>query len=151
MRIFIRDGKGGKDRYTLLSQANLEALREYWRQYRPKHPEGWLFLNKDGSNHAQKRLIQVALGRALSAAGIEKEVTVHTLRASFATHLLEDGVDIFTVKRLMSHNCLRSLASYMGVTKFEASLKSPLDSLPKKRAHKPKKSSSPLLCRFPIN
>lgn len=140
MRIFIRDGKGGKDRYTLLSQANLEALREYWRQYRPKHPEGWLFLNKDGSSHAQKRMIQMALGRALSAAGIEKEVTVHTLRASFATHLLEDGADIFTVKRLMGHSCLRSLASYMGVTKFEASLKSPLDSLPKKRARKPKTS-----------
>lgn len=138
MRIFIRDGKGGKDRYTLLSQVNLEALRDYWRQYRPKHPEGWLFLNKDGRGHAQKRMIQVALDRALSAAGIQKEVTVHTLRASFATHLLEDGVDIFTVKRLMGHSCLRSLASYMGVTKFEASLKSPLDSLPKKRGRKPK-------------
>lgn len=138
MRIFIRDGKGGKDRYTLLSQANLEALRDYWRQYRPKHPEGWLFLNKDGSNHAQKRMIQRALESALEKAGIQKDASVHTLRASFATHLLEDGVDIFTVKRLMGHSCLRSLASYMGITKFEASLKSPLDSLPKKRGRKPK-------------
>lgn len=138
MRIFIRDGKGGKDRYTLLSQTNLEALRDYWRQYRPKHPEGWLFLNKDGSSHAQKRMVQKALERALVEAGIGKDVSVHTLRASFATHLLEDGVDIFTVKRLMGHSCLRSLASYINVTKFEASLKSPLDNLPKKCGRKPK-------------
>lgn len=138
MRIFIRDGKGGKDRYTLLSQTNLDALRDYWRQYRPKHPDGWLFLNHSGSNHAQPRMIQKALDRAILGAGIRKEVTVHTFRASFATHLLENGVDIFTVKRLMGHSCLRSLASYMGVTKFEAALQSPLDSLPKKRGRKPK-------------
>lgn len=83
-------------------------------------------------------MIQRALESALEKAGIQKDASVHTLRASFATHLLEDGVDIFTVKRLMGHSCLRSLASYMGVTKFEASLKSPLDSLPKKRGRKPK-------------
>jgi len=140
MRIFVRNGKGSKDRYTLLSQANLEMLREYWKEYHPRHPEGWLFLDKIGDNHAQKRMVQVALDRALERAGITKEVTVHTLRASFATHLLEDGVDIFTVKRLLGHTGLKSLSRYMGVTKFEATLKSPLDTLPKKRGRKPKAS-----------
>lgn len=138
MRIFIRDSKGRKDRYTLLSQSNLEMLREYWKAYRPRHPEGWLFLNKAKSDHAQKRMIQVAMGRALERADIQKDVTVHTLRASFATHLLEDGVDIFTVKRLLGHTGLKSLCRYMGVTKFETSLRSPLDRMPKKRGRKPK-------------
>jgi site-specific recombinase XerD len=138
MRIFVRNGKGSKDRYTLLSQSNLELLREYWKEYRPRHPEGWLFLDKTGDKHAQKRMVQLALDRALERADIRKEVTVHTLRASFATHLLEDGVDIFTVKRLLGHIGLKSLSRYMGVTKFEASLKSPLDTFPKKRGRKPK-------------
>lgn len=138
MRIFVRNGKGSKDRYTLLSGANLEILREYWKAYRPRHPEGWLFLNKTGNAHAQKRMVQLALDRALERAGIRKDVTVHTLRASFATHLLEDGADIFTVKRLLGHTGLKSLSRYMGVTRFEAALKSPLDTLPKKRGRKPK-------------
>lgn len=138
MRIFVSDSKGGKDRYTLLSQANLEILREYWLEYRPRHPDGWLFLNKDGTRHAQKRMVQMALERALACSGIHKDVSVHSLRASFATHLLEAGVDIFTVKRLLGHAGLKSLSRYLGVTKFESSLKSPLDSLPKKRGRKPK-------------
>lgn len=70
MRIFIRYGKNGKDRFTLLSQVNLDILREYWRAYRPKHPDGWLFLNKDGSSNVKYRTVQDALilpsnGRAL--------------------------------------------------------------------------------------
>jgi site-specific recombinase XerD len=138
MRIFVRNGKGSKDRYTLLSQNNLEMLREYWKAYRPRHSEGWLFLNQTGDRHAQKRMVQLALDRAIQRAGIVKDVTVHTLRASFATHLLEAGVDIFTVKRLLGHTGLKSLSRYMGVTKFEASLKSPLDALPKKRGRKSK-------------
>jgi len=142
MRIFVRKGKGNKDRYTLLSQSNLEALREYWKVYRPKHPEGWLFLDKTGEKHINKRTPQLALDRALKRTGITKDVTTHTLRASFATHLLEEGVDIFTVRRLLGHAGLKALSRYMGVTKFEATLKSPLDSMPKKRGRKPKAISS---------
>lgn len=138
MRIFIRDSKGRKDRYTLLSQSNLEMLREYWKAYRPRHQDGWLFLNKAKTDHAGKRMVQKSLDMALERANIQKDVTVHTLRASFATHLLEDGTDIFTVKRLLGHTGLKSLSRYMGVTKFEATLKSPLDRMPKKRGRKPK-------------
>jgi site-specific recombinase XerD len=127
MRIFIRNGKGGKDRYTLLSQANLEVLREYWKVYRPRHDEGWLFLNRSGTGHANQRTIQEALRRVLELLQIDRDVSIHTLRASFATHLLEDGVDIFTVKRLLGHAGLTTLSRYMGVTKFEETLKSPLD------------------------
>jgi site-specific recombinase XerD len=102
MRILIEGGKGNKDRYTLLSHVNLEVLREYWKKYRPKK-DGWLFLNRAKSSHVCGRTVQQAFAKALTRAGINKDVTVHSLRASFATHLLESGADIFTVKRLLGH------------------------------------------------
>ena len=60
MRIFVNHGKGGKDRYTILSQTNLEVLREYWKEYRPKHTEGWLFLSKDRSRNVHMKTVQDA-------------------------------------------------------------------------------------------
>ena len=138
MRIFVEDGKRGKDRYTLLSGVNLDILREYWRAYRPRHPEGWLFLNADGSRSFCKRVIQNAFAQAHWEAGIQKKATVHTLRSSFATHLLEDGVDFFTVKRLLGHSDMSSTTRYLGVTESSCNLKRPLDSMPKKRGRKPK-------------
>lgn len=138
MRLFVHCGKGGKDRYTLLSQTNLEVLREYWKSYRPKHPEGWLFLNRDRSSHAQPRALQKAFSAGLERAGIHKNVSFHTLRHCFATHLLESGVDFFAVKRLMGHSDMSTTLRYLKVVKFDDTLKSPLDSLPKKRGRKPK-------------
>lgn len=138
MRIFVYQGKRGKDRYTLLSQANLDILREYWLEYRPRHPDGWLFLNADGSRHFHKRVIQETFSTALWDSGIQKKASVHTLRSSFATHLLEAGVDFFTVKRLLGHADMSSTTRYLGVTEFDLSLKSPLDSMPQKRGRKPK-------------
>lgn len=143
MRLFIHCGKGGKDRYTLLSQRSLEVLREYWKSYRPKHPDGWLFLNKDHSTHAQPRALQRAFHVALERAGITKSASFHTLRHCFATHLLESGVDFFTVKRLMGHSDMATTTRYLRVVKFDDTLKSPLDTLPKKRGRKPKTVGSP--------
>ena len=142
MRIFVYCGKNGKDRYTLLSQTNLDALREYWKIYRPNHPDGWLFLNKDGSDKIYLKTIQDAFNGAVKRAGIEKKVATHALRASFATHLLEDGVDVCRIKQLLGHTHIQSTTFYLHLLNFDGSIKSPLDNMPKKRGRKPKAVSA---------
>ena len=138
MRIFVRQGKGGKDRYTLLSQSNLETLREYWKTYRPKHPDGWLFLNKDGSDKINYRTVQDVFNSTVKRAGIQKDVSTHTLRHCFATHLLEAGTDVCRIKQLLGHTHIQSTTFYLHLLNFDSELKSPLDLMPKKRGHKPK-------------
>jgi site-specific recombinase XerD len=140
MRIFINHGKGGKDRYTILSQTNLEILREYWREYRPRHPDGWLFLSGDGSSHSSCRMVQDAFKAALKRAGITKHATVHTLRTCFATHMLESGVDVCKVKQLLGHTHIQSTTFYLHLLNIDPKIKSPLDSMPKKRGRKAKQS-----------
>lgn len=138
MRIFVNQGKGSKDRYTLLPAATLEILREYWSQYRPKD---WLFWTRNNTQMSV-RAIQSALESAVKKSGIEKHITVHTLRACFATHLLESGVNIIIIKQLLGHVKLETTAWYMGIADSEVlKTKSPLDSMPKKRGRKPKKDS----------
>jgi site-specific recombinase XerD len=129
MRIFVRCGKNSKDRYSLLSQTNLVILREYWRECRPNHPDGWLFLNKDGSEKIHRRTVQSAFNAAAKRAGINKDVSTHTLRSCFATHLLEGGADIHSIMRLLGHANLRNTSIYLKLASFDPSLKSPLDSL----------------------
>ena len=138
MRVFVHQGKGGKDRYTLLSQNSLEILREYWRDYRPNHRDGYLFLNKDRSKEIHFRTVQDVFNAALERAGIRKEYSVHTLRHCFATHLLEAGVDVCRIKQLMGHTHIQSTTFYLHLINFDGSIKSPLDTLPKKRVRKPK-------------
>lgn len=113
MRVFVRDGKGGKDRYTILSQNCLEILRDYWRAYRPKHPEGWLFLGLSNHTHIVSSTINLAMEKWLREAGISKHVNFHSLRHAFATYLLEDGTDIFTIKELMGHRSISSTTLYL--------------------------------------
>jgi site-specific recombinase XerD len=132
MRVFVHQGKGGKDRYTLLSQSNLEILREYWRQYRPNHPDGYLFLSRDKRKQIHWRTIQDAMKRHLKNAGITQSYTVHTLRHCFATHLLENGVDVCRIKQLMGHTHIQSTTFYLHLLNFDGSIKSPLDTLPEK-------------------
>jgi len=129
MRIFVRCSKNRKDRYTLLSQSNLCILREYWRVYRPNHPEGWLFLNNGGSKRIHRRAIQGAFDAAANISDIDKDVSTHTLRVCFATHLLEDGADIYTVMRLLGHANIRTTTIYLNLVGFDPELKSPLDTL----------------------
>jgi len=138
MRIFVRQGKGGKDRYTLLSQINLDTLREYWKAYRPKHPNGWLFLNKDGSDKISYRTVQSAFNNAVQRAGISKDISTRTLRHCFATHLLEAGTDVCRIKQLLGHTHIQSTTFYLHLLNFDSKLKSPLDTIPKKRGRKPK-------------
>ena len=128
MQIFIRYGKGGKDRFALLSQTNLEMLREYYQQYRP--PE-WLFYsrNKTGT-HIHSRSVQDIFLKYKKKVGITKKVTSHTMRHSFATHLLEDGVSIYHIKQLLGHADISTTCFYLHIVKIsELNVVSPLDNL----------------------
>jgi integrase/recombinase XerD len=104
MRVFVQCGKGGKDRYTLLSDACLYALREYWKMYRPRHREGWLFLSTYDVTHITSTGIRHAFNEAVKRTAIVKDVSVHTLRHAFATHLLEDGATLLQIKELLGHS-----------------------------------------------
>jgi len=112
MVIQVRQGKGGKDRYVMLSEQLLAILRDYWRRTRPPH---WLFPGPDPSRSLTPRSLQRACQQAAKIAGLDKSVTVHTLRHSFATHLLEQGVDIRVIQDLLGHRQITSTARYARV------------------------------------
>src|SRR5205085_9988906 len=101
----IRQGKGRKDRYVMLSEQLLGILRDYWKRDRPGH---WLFPGPEPSRHVTARSVQRACRQAVTAAGLDKMVTVHTLRHSLATHLLEQGVDIRVIQDLLGHRHITS-------------------------------------------
>jgi integrase/recombinase XerD len=138
MRIFVHHGKGGKDRYTLLSQRNLEILREYWKQYRPNHPEGYLFYPRTQKNRVlATRSIQEAFHRQCRTANLPDAYTVHTLRHCFATHLLESGTEVCQIKELLGHTFIQTTSFYLHISNTSQTVQSPLDTLPKKRGRKP--------------
>ena len=130
MRVFVECGKGGKDRYTLLSGACLDGLREYWKMYRPKHREDWLFLGTYEVTHITSDGIGHAFKTAVKRTNITKDVSIHTLRHSFATHLLEDGATLLQIKDLLGHANIQSTTIYLHLANITAGLKSPLDNLP---------------------
>jgi len=127
MRVFIDRGKGGKDRYTILSETCLLILREYWRAYRPKHPENWMFLGVRGLDHMSAPGIRHAFNKAISRTAVTKDVSIHSLRHAFATHLLEDGVDLLHIKELMGHTSIRSTTVYLHLANVTSGIISPLD------------------------
>lgn len=127
MLIRVDQGKGRKDRYTLLSPRLLEQLRAYWRIYRPTT---WLFPNRDGSRPIDATSAQKVYYAAKERAGITRGHGIHCLRHSFATHLLEAGVNLPTIQRLMGHTSLATTARYLHVTSQHlASIASPHDLL----------------------
>ena len=131
MVIRVRNGKGQKDRYVMLSPTLLFLLRKYWKAARP---DTWLFTGKNRSEPIQRNTISRIVSDAAEAAGLEKRVTAHTLRHSFATHLLEDGVNLRTIQTLLGHGSLTTTAIYTHVCPRQAaSLTSPLERLPKTR------------------
>lgn len=125
--IRIEQGKGGKDRYVMLSAQRLRILRTYWRLARPAD---WLFPGRDATGPIDVQVLHAACRSARIASGLDKPVTVHTLRHSFATHLLENGTDIRIIQVLLGHANLSSTARY---TQVSAGLirrtESPLDRL----------------------
>lgn len=139
MRILVYHGKGGKDRYTLLSQRNLEILREYWKQYRPHHPEKYLFYARGQKNDVMtSRAIQNAFHKYCKKVNLSDTFTVHTLRHCFKTHLLESGVELVQIKQLLGHTFVQTTSIYLHLSNTSQSVQSPLDTLPKKRGRKPK-------------
>jgi integrase/recombinase XerD len=127
MVIRIEHGKGGKDRTVMLSTQLLRILRTYWRLARPEH---WLFPGRDPSGPVDVQVLYSACRSARAAAGLDKRVTVHTLRHSFATHLLENGTDIRIIQVLLGHSNLSSTARYTRVsTGLIGKTESPLDRL----------------------
>jgi integrase/recombinase XerD len=125
MRILIRQAKGNKDRYTLLSKNNLLLLRQYWKQYRPNL---WLFPGIPDTKPIATRTIQEIFKKSRIAAGISKKVSIHTLRHCFATHLLNHGADILQIKELLGHADIQTTSMYLHLTHAQVlGLKSPLD------------------------
>ncbi|WP_201840748.1 tyrosine-type recombinase/integrase [Microvirga zambiensis] len=125
--ILIAHGKGGKDRYVMLSAQLLRILRVYWRLAKPKD---WLFPGRDATAPIDVQVLYSACRSACIAAGIDKRATVHTLRHSFATHLLENGTDIRIIQVLLGHNNLSSTARYTKVSNgLIRRTESPLDRL----------------------
>ncbi len=127
MLIMVRHGKGAKDRTVMLSSQLLGILRTYWRLARPKE---WLFPGRGDAKPVDVQVLYSACRSATRAAGLSKRVTVHTLRHSFATHLLENGVDIRIIQVLLGHNNLSTTARYTKVATTTISrTQSPLDRL----------------------
>ena len=127
MRIFVHKGKGGKDRYTILSNECLCTLRDYWTVYRPKHDDGWLFLGQGNHTHITIDAIEAAFDRAVERLEMSKDATFHSLRHAFATHLLEDGTSLFQIKELLGHASLNSTTIYLHLANTTANVVSPAD------------------------
>lgn len=126
MQIRVEQGKGKKDRYTVLSPVTLEVLRSYFKEHKPKI---WLFEGPKNEQYSDSS-IQSILHIAVQKANIKKRVTVHTLRHSFATHLLENGTDLRYIQTLLGHSSSKTTEIYTHVTtKGFDNIKSPLDKL----------------------
>jgi integrase/recombinase XerD len=125
MTIRIEQGKGNKDRYTILSDTLLNELRCYWKIYRPHQ---WFFTGWDKAKPLHVGTAQKFYYRAKKIAGIKKGKGIHTLRHCFATHLLEQGVDLRTIQTLMGHSSIMTTMVYLQVTSKRLSkTQSPLD------------------------
>ena len=110
--IRVEHGKGGKDRYTLLSDRLLEELRSYWRVYRPAP---WLFPARGNQRPLSRTTADYIYQRAKRRAGIHKAGGIHSLRHAFATHLLEAGIDLPTIQSLMGHDSIRTTSRYLHI------------------------------------
>lgn len=133
MVLKIEQGKGSKDRLAKLSPAMLNLLRDWWRIAHAKHVmlrDGWLFPGRDPIDHLSARQLSRLCHAAAKQAKIDKRVTMHTLRHSFATHLLEQKVDIRVIQVLLGHNQLGTTAHYSQVaTRTLRDVKGPLEYL----------------------
>ena len=113
MMVCVRGGKGGKDQYVPLPQRTLELLRAYWREHRP---ESWLFPDRSGSQPIDRCTVLKCIRAAALDAKLTKRIGCHTLRHCYATHLLEDGVDLRVIQMLLGHRSIRSTIGYLHLT-----------------------------------
>ena len=126
MRLFVRNGKGERQRYTVLPKASLEMLSKCYKMYQPNHPEGYMFLNREGNPLKTERL-RVFFRRYRRKAKISEDFIVHSLRHAFAIKLVEKGVPLVQVKELLGHSCIRSTMTYVHVANNMQKVDSPLD------------------------
>jgi site-specific recombinase XerD len=128
MRIKVEQGKGKKDRYTILSKTTLDTLRQYYKHYKPKE---YLFNGSRPGTQMAIRSVQHCFSLALKKAALQgRDYSIHTLRHSFATHLLDSGTDIHTIKELLGHSKLETTMVYLHLQAHKRyALVSPLDSL----------------------
>lgn len=125
--IFIKGAKGRKDRYTTLSNVALETLRIYYKSIKPRD---WLFPGQKLSGHISTRTVEKLFEDAVKKARIEKHVSVHSLRHSYATHLLESGTDLRYIQELLGHKSSKTTEIYTHVSKKSiGKIVSPLDNL----------------------
>jgi site-specific recombinase XerD len=130
--LVVRHGKGNKAREAKLSPALYQWLRKYWGRERP--PQPYLFASRHTARPPCGDTVRAAFADAAKKAGIKKKITPHTLRHSFATHLLEEGTDVRVVAALLGHASLQSTMHYARVTeKLVRQTPSPLDLLPQRR------------------
>jgi site-specific recombinase XerD len=126
-QIWVRGGKGRKDRCTLLSEVALQTAKAYRKSYRP---ENWLFPGVQEYHHLSVRSVQKVMERIKKKIDIPQQATVHTLRHSFATHLLENGTDLRYIQELLGHNNPKTTQIYTHVSRRELKrIQSPLDTL----------------------
>ncbi len=127
MQILISNGKGNKDRYSLLSKSNLDILRLYWKAYRPSD---WLFPGMPSYKPISPRSIQSIFKDSKDRSGIKSSASMHSLRHSFATHLLEDGTDISYIQKLLGHSNIQTTCVYLHLRRMDVlNVVSPLDTL----------------------
>jgi site-specific recombinase XerD len=124
MRISVRQAKGNKDRYTILSSVCLDCLEKYWKAYRP---EGALFCGRGKSSPLSSRAAQHAFEKAKTKAGITRPGGIHSLRHSFATHMLETGNGIFQLQKFLGHKHLKTTLVYAHISEENTIARSPLD------------------------
>ena len=127
MQISVRNGKGFKDRAVILSPVLLKVLRKYWKSCKIK-PTKYLFPGRNNEDPLSSRAAQWMFHNLVKKAGIKKKVSIHSLRHSFATHMLEQGVDIRRIQILLGHKSLKTTSIYLHIaTNYLAETKSPLD------------------------
>ncbi|WP_249030180.1 tyrosine-type recombinase/integrase [Tannockella kyphosi] len=145
MRLFVYQGKGQRDRWVPLSKFAYDDLCTYYLEYKPKHPDGYLFLNGiNGCGDApiSERAIQDAFKRYHIRGRIPTYGTVHTLRHSYATHLMEDGVNVFYIQKILGHATLWTTMRYLRISMTDVmKTKSPLDKLMEKETKRKSKGN----------
>lgn len=116
LTVWVRDGKGARDRGVPLPRPLLSRLRTYWKTQRPSSPSSYLFVPPDGTAPLHETTLQKTFMAARHDAGLHKHASIHTLRHSYATHLLESGVSLRTIQQVLGHKSMRTTELYMHVT-----------------------------------
>ena len=133
--IHIRGGKGKKDRYTILSDFVVRALERYWKVFQPRE---WLFEGQEAGKPYSIRSAEYVFEQAAQRAGIAKDVSIHSLRHAFATHMLEQGTDLRYIQDLLGHESVKTTEIYTHVSQCKvARLRSPIEQLMKPGLNKP--------------